>query len=115
MGSSEQSGEPISSFSPSFVIEGAGGSNAGLTPRWDRVDSRRLIAVARKVYFNHLTTNGYTLDPCGVVVNGQHDDGRVVFEMPTLLPEEQFISAELIGLKLKRPRVPRDRQKGGSF
>ena len=94
------------------MIAGAGG-NAGLTPRWDRVDSRRLIAVARRVYFKHLTTNGYQLDPCGVVINGEHDDGRVVFEMPTLLPEEQFISAELIGLRVKRSRNPRDRQRGG--
>ncbi|CAK23576.1 Conserved hypothetical protein [Synechococcus sp. WH 7803] len=97
------------------MIAGAGGSNPALTPRWDRVDSRRLIAVARKVYFKHLTTNGYSLDPLGVVVNGQHDDGRVVFEMPTLLPEEQFISAELIGLRLKRPRVTKDRARGGAF
>ena len=76
------------------------------------MDSRRLISVARRVYFKHLTTNGYLLDPCGVVINGEHDDGRVVFEMPTLLPEEQFISAELIGLRVKRARNQRDRQKG---
>ena len=48
-----------------------------------------------------------------MVINGEHDDGRVVFEMPTLLPEEQFISAELIGLRVKRTRNPRDRQRGG--
>jgi len=96
------------------VISGAGG-HGGLTPRWDQVDSRRLIAVARRVYFKHLTTNGYHLDPFGVVVNSENDDGRVVFETPTLLPEEQFISAELIGLRLKRPKSTRDRQKGGSL
>ena len=96
------------------MIAGAGGQ-AGLTPRWDRVDSRRLIAVARRVYFRHLTTHGSSQDPLGVVVNAQHDDGRVVFEIPTLLPEEQFISAELIGLRAKRSRVPRDRQRGGAL
>ena len=79
------------------------------------MDSRRLIALARRVYFKHLTTNGYHLDPFGVVVNSDNDDGRVVFETPTLLPEEQFISAELIGVRPKRAKSPRERQKGGSL
>lgn len=74
-----------------------------------------MIALARRVYCKHLTTNGYHLDPFGVVVNSDNDDGRVVFETPTLLPEEQFISAELIGVRLKRAKSPRERQKGGSL
>ncbi|MFQ6538784.1 MULTISPECIES: hypothetical protein [Aphanothece] len=43
-------------------------------------------------------------EPCGVVLQG--DRGRVVFEQPVLLPEEQFIPIDLI-----RGRNPRG---GGS-
>ena len=111
MGSSDCSGEPISVSTPSFVIAGAGG-NASLTPRWDRVDSRRLIALARKIYFQHLSESTHSLDPCGVVVKINLTEGRVVLEAPTLLPDEQFISAELISRRLRRPRNPKERVKG---
>ena len=111
MGSSDHSGEPISFSPPSFLIAGAGG-NASLTPRWDRVDSRRLIATARRIYFQHLSDSGVSLEPLGVVVNIHSGDGHVVFESPTLLPEEQFIASELIGRRLRRQRNPRDRQRG---
>ena len=111
MGSSDCSGEPISDSPPSFVIAGAGG-NASLTPRWDRVDSRRLIALARKIYFQHLSESTHSLDPCGVVVKINLTEGRVVLEAPTLLPDEQFISAELISRRLRRPRNPKERVKG---
>ena len=93
------------------MIAGAG-RNASLTPRWDRVDSRRLIALARKIYFQHLSESGHSLEPCGVVVNINHSEGRVVIDAPTLLPDEQFISAELISRRLKRPRNPKDRIRG---
>ena len=99
---------------PSFVIAGAGG-NASLTPRWDRVDSRKLIALARKIYFQHLSESGQSLEPCGVVVNIHLNDGRVVFEAPTLLPDEQFISADLIGRRLRRPRQLKDRFRGAGL
>ena len=111
MGSSDCSGEPISVSPPSFLIAGAGG-NASLTPRWDRVDSRRLIALARKIYFQHLSESTHSLDPCGVVVKINLTEGRVVLEAPTLLPDEQFISAELISRRLRRPRNPKERLKG---
>ena len=111
MGSSDCSGEPISVSPPSFVIAGAGG-NASLTPRWDRVDSRRLIALARKIYFQHLSESPHSLEPCGVVVNINLTEGHVVLEAPTLLPHEQFISAELISRRLRRPRNPKERLKG---
>ncbi len=111
MGSSDCSGESISVSPPSFLIAGAGG-NASLTPRWDRVDSRRLIALARKIYFQHLSESTHSLDPCGVVVKINLTEGRVVLEAPTLLPDEQFISAELISRRLRRPRNPKERVKG---
>ena len=93
------------------MIAGAGG-NASPTPRWDRLDSRRLIATARRIYFQHLSDSGVPLEPFGVVVNIHRGDGHVVFESPTLLPEEQFIAAELIGRRFQRQRNPRDRQRG---
>ena len=93
------------------MIAGAGG-NASLTPRWDRVDSRRLIALARKVYFQHLSESAQSLEPCGVVVNIDLSEGRVVLEPPTLLPDEQFISADLISKRLRRPRSPKERFRG---
>ncbi len=93
------------------MIAGAGG-NASLTPRWDRVDSRRLIALARKIYFQHLSESAQSLEPCGVVVNIDLSEGRVVLEPPTLLPDEQFIAAELISRRLRRPRNPKERIRG---
>jgi len=111
VGSSECSGEPISVSPPSFVIAGAGG-NASLTPRWDRVDSRRLIALARSIYFQHLSESTHSLEPYGVVVNIHLTEGRVVLDAPTLLPDEQFISAELISRRLRRSRHPKERLRG---
>ena len=99
---------------PSFVIAGAGG-NANLTPRWDRVDSRKLIALARKIYFQHLSETGQSLEPCGVVLNIHLNEGRVVFDAPTLRPDEQFISADLIGRRLRRPRHQKDRLRGAGI
>jgi len=111
VGASECSGEPISVSPPSFVIAGAGG-NARHTPRWDRVDSRRLIALARRIYFKHLSESAHWREPCGVVVNIDLSEGRVVLDTPTLLPDEQFIGAELISQRLRRSRNPKDRIRG---
>ena len=93
------------------MIAGAGG-NASLTPRWDRVDSKRLIALARRIYFQYLSESTHALEHYGVVLNIDLTEGRVVLDAPTLLPHEQFISAELISRKLRRPRNPKDRLKG---
>ena len=93
------------------MIAGAGG-NASLTPRWDRVDSRRMIALARRIYFQHLSDSAQSCEPCGVVVNIDLSEGRVVLDTPTLLPDEQFISADLISKRLRRPRSPKERFRG---
>ena len=111
MGSSERSGGPISLSSPSFEIAGASGSTTP-TPRWDRVDSRRLIALARRGYFRFLSDCGQQLDPMGVVVNERLNEGRVVFETPTLLLQEHFISIDLIGRRFRRSRGLKDRPRG---
>ncbi|MEX1324297.1 MAG: hypothetical protein AB1Z21_08945 [Synechococcaceae cyanobacterium] len=51
-------------------------------------------------------------EPCGVVLQGRR--GRVVFEQPVLLPDEQFIPIDLLhGRPAARPgsrlRMPRSR------
>ena len=94
MGSSERSGGAISSSMPSFEIRGAAGVPA--TPRWDRIDSRALIRAARGIYFSHLSESSGARDPLGVVLAPGQPGGRVVFELPALLPEEEFIELELI-------------------
>ena len=97
-------GEPITFATPSFEISGAAGSPT--TPRWDRVDSRELIRLARRVYFHYLSDTLSSPDPIGVVVDLDHQEGRVVFQAPVLLPDENFVGLELI-----RARNPRSRNR----
>jgi len=99
---------------PSFELAGASGSTTP-PPRWDRVDSRRVIAAARRVYFRFLSDGGQQQEPMGVVVNARLNEGRVVFESPTLLFEEHFISLDLIGRRQRRQRGCRDRARGSGL
>ncbi|MCX5948644.1 MAG: hypothetical protein NTY67_10815 [Cyanobacteria bacterium] len=100
------------SFSPSFLIRGAGGES---TPplRLDRVNSRELFAVARGVLFRHMETCPDGADPLGVVlVNPDRDPGalsrgRVVFSVPVLLPDEQFVPLDLLLARSQRFSGPR--------
>ena len=100
------------SFSPSFQIRGAGGES---TPslRLDRVNSRELFAVARGVLFRHMETCPDGPDPLGVVlVNPDRDPGalrrgRVVFSVPVLLPDEQFVPLDLLLARSQRFGGPR--------
>ena len=93
----------ISYPKPSFEIRGASG--APLAPRWDRIDSRSLIAQARRVYFAYLSSIPTVHDPLGVVVDSQEPAGRVVFETPVLLPDEEFIAIDLIRGRTSRGRT----------
>lgn len=88
---------------PSFEIRGASG--APLAPRWDRIDSRSLIAHARRIYFAYLSSTPAGQEPLGVVVDPQKPDGRVVFETPVLLPDEEFIAIDLIRGRTSRGRT----------
>nr|WP_232199516.1 hypothetical protein [Synechococcus sp. RS9916] len=101
MGPSEQSGGPISISTPSFVIAGAAVSSTP-SPRWDRVNSQELIARARAIYFRYLSEAGRSTEPTGVVLCAKSGEGRVVFEMPTLLPDEDFLSTQLLRGKATR-------------
>ena len=84
------------------MISGAGApSNA---PRWDRVNSGKLIQLARSVYFSYLTNTPSAPDPMGVVVDQGRAIGRVVFESPVLLPDEEYVSFDLIRQRGSRSR-----------
>ena len=71
-----------------------------------------MIALARRIYFQHLSDSAQSCEPCGVVVNIDLSEGHVVLAPPTLLPDEQFIGAELISQRLRRSRNPKDRIRG---
>tara|TARA_Y100001978_G_C23643023_1_gene409280 strand:+ start:1003 stop:1227 length:225 start_codon:yes stop_codon:yes gene_type:complete len=71
-----------------------------------------MIALARRIYFQHLSDSAQSCEPCGVVVNIDLSEGHVVLAPPTLLPDEQFISADLISKRLRRPRSPKERFRG---
>ena len=92
----------ITSATPSFEISGAAGSPT--TPRWDRLDSRELIGLGRRVYFSYLSDTLSAPDPIGVVVDLVQQDGRVVFHPPVLLPEENFVGLELLRARHARAR-----------
>ena len=95
------------------MIRGAVGSSVQpLTPqpRWDRINSAEVIAQARRIYFHFLECSPTHPDPLGVVIGPQQ--GRVVFELPVLLPEEQFIPLELVRGRSGRSRSSRSPLRG---
>ena len=77
---------------------------ASTSPRWDRVDSRSLIALARRIYFAYLSDTPGGQEPIGGVAEPDNLEGRVVFEPPVLLPEEEFVGLELIRGRTGRGR-----------
>ena len=79
-------------------------------PRLDQVNSAGLIQRARQIYGLHLNRSGFGQGrPAGVILQG--DGGRVVFSLPTLLPEEVFVPAEWLlgGSGSVTTRPPRQR------
>ena len=65
-----------------------------------------MIARAREVYFSFLSNAAAGADPCGVVLSADLCEGRVVFDLPVLLPDEEFIALDLIRRRpfKQRPR-----------
>ncbi|MFO8238798.1 MAG: hypothetical protein R6U00_11240 [Prochlorococcaceae cyanobacterium] len=65
---------------------------------------------ARQVIHRYQEGCPFGAEPCGVVLQGHR--GRVVFEPPVLLPDEQFVPVELLqgrpvaraGSRLRMPR-----------
>jgi hypothetical protein len=76
--------------------------------RLDRINSADLLRRSRRIYFRFLESCPTAPEPIGVVLLGEGPQGRVVFEVPILLPEEQFVPLELL-----RPRPARNRSGRG--
>ena len=94
----------------SFEIRGAVGSSVSAQPRWDRINSAAVIAQARRIYFQFLERSTSALEPQGIVLSpGQ---GRVVFELPVLLPDEQFIPLDWVRARPSRSRTSRSPYRG---
>jgi hypothetical protein len=85
--------------------------NRAFMARLERANSARLIAQARAVYARFLQLGGALNGaPHGVILQG--DSGRVVFCLPTLLPEEVFVPGDwLFGPGPVSPRVMRGRSR----
>lgn len=94
---------------PSFPIAGAAAASAPAL-RLDRINSQQLFQQARRVMYRYQEGCPSGAEPCGVVLQGAR--GRVVFEPPVLLPDEQFVPVELLqgrpaarsGSRLRMPR-----------
>jgi hypothetical protein len=100
---------------PSFRIEAAAaaGPQAPVL-RLDRINSRDLLATARRVYFAFLAAATTADEPLGVVVSAAGSSGargRVVFALPILLPDEEFVALEL--LRSRAARAGGQRAGGG--
>lgn len=96
-------------ISPSFLIRGAAspssaptGAGAGAFShpaqglRLDRINSAEVLRLARGIYFSFLATGPCALEPAGIVLDGHGSGGRVVFDLPVLLPEEQFVPIDWV-------------------
>tara|TARA_Y100001968_G_C19433160_1_gene758158 strand:- start:2619 stop:2915 length:297 start_codon:yes stop_codon:yes gene_type:complete len=66
---------------------------------WDSFNSKLVITLARKIYFEHLSTVNHNNKPKGVVINKYKNSGKVVYSSPLLLPHEQFIRTKYITKK----------------
>jgi hypothetical protein len=82
-------------------------SAAALQPRWDRINSAEAIGRARRIYYAFLERCSGSSEPLGIVMAGEAGAGRVVFELPVLLPAEQFIPLELVRGRPGRSRAAR--------
>ncbi|MCP9904674.1 hypothetical protein KBY72_06380 [Cyanobium sp. BA5m-21] len=83
--------------------------------RLDQINSSLVIQAARRILFQSLELGNAGHEPSGVVLNGKQIlQGRIVFDQPVLLPDEQFVPIDLIrgGLarsgaaRLRLPRKP---------
>lgn len=81
------------------------------SPRWDRINSAEVIRRARRLYYAFLEANGSSLEPSGVVITAAAG-GRVVFDAPVLLPDEQYIPIDLVRGRSGRGRTPRNPYRG---
>ena len=96
---------------PSFTIAGAASSAAPVL-RLDQINSQQVLRAARHVLFHYQQHSPMGREPMGVVLQGAGQSqpeqyGRVVFDIPILLPDEHFIAMEWILWRSKRGQGPR--------
>ncbi|KRO91525.1 MAG: hypothetical protein ABR96_10075 [cyanobacterium BACL30 MAG-120619-bin27] len=81
--------------------------------RLDQINSSLVIQAARRILFQSLELGNTGHEPSGVVFNRKQIlQGRIVFDQPVLLPDEQFVPINLIrgrltGSGAARLRLPR--------
>ena len=63
------------------------------------VNSSDLMQKAGVIYFEYLSINLHGVDPIGVVIHRQSEQGRIVFENPPLLLNEQYLRIEYLSAK----------------
>ncbi len=116
----DQIGDPANQparISPSFLIRSGGGpAAAGASLAWagpslrlDRINSSEVLRLARQIYFQFLSSCPGAIEPAGIVLDATGAGGRVVFEPPVLLPEEQFVPIDWLrnrGSGRARPNRP---------
>jgi hypothetical protein len=78
----------------------------------DRINSQQVFHQARQALFHYMERCPGGGEPIGVVLQGGR--GRVVFEQPILLPDEQFVPIDLMrgrpgNRAAGRLRMPRNR------
>ncbi|MEB3319741.1 MAG: hypothetical protein VKI63_02220 [Cyanobium sp.] len=93
-----------SAVQPSFLIQG-GSASAPPALRLDRINSQEVLRQARSVLFHYQHDCPAGPEPCGVVLH--QAGGRVVFERPVLLPDEQFVPLELLRSRASKQRSSR--------
>ena len=104
---------PTKNPSQSFLIPGAAKTKAAASLRLDKINSSLVIQAARRILFQSLELGNAGHEPSGVVLNGKQIlQGRIVFDQPVLLPDEQFVPINLIrgrltGSGAARLRLPR--------
>ena len=81
---------------PSFAISGAQTAIDPGPARWSPDQLSRMLQVGRQLYLSHLERHGARVEPLGVVIETRHFSGRMVFEPPVLLPDEQFLEIDLL-------------------
>ena len=106
---------PTKNPSPSFLIPGAAKTKAADSLRLDQINSSLVIQAARRILFQSLELGNTGHEPSGVVFNRKQIlQGRIVFDQPVLLPDEQFVPINLIlgrlarsgAARLRLPRKP---------
>ncbi|MDA1246665.1 MAG: hypothetical protein O2787_05140 [Cyanobacteria bacterium] len=76
--------------------------------RLDQINSSLVIKAARRILLQSIELSNASHEPSGVVLNSKQIlQGRIVFDQPVLLPDEQFVPINLIRGRLARSGTTR--------